>query len=91
VTIDSQTKEVTYSGQYWAMAHHSRAIRRGAKRIQSSGDVTGVSHVAAANPDGSTALVLANAASATKVRLALGQMTAEIPLPADSVVTLTWS
>src|SRR5882724_11690696 len=33
VTIDSQSKEVTRSGQYWAFAHFSRFMHRGAKRM----------------------------------------------------------
>jgi glucosylceramidase len=32
VTINSKTKEITRSGQYWAFAHYSRVIRRGAPR-----------------------------------------------------------
>ena len=60
VTIDSRTKEITRSGQYWAFAHYSRALRRGARRFDSRGDVDGISHVAFANPDGGAALVLAN-------------------------------
>src|SRR5262249_50265749 len=30
VTINSATKEITRSGQYWAFAHFSRVVRRGA-------------------------------------------------------------
>jgi glucosylceramidase len=33
VTIHSQTGEITRSGQYWGLAHFSRAIRRGARRF----------------------------------------------------------
>jgi glucosylceramidase len=90
VTIDSKTGEVTRSGQYWAFAHFSRAVRRGARRIESSGEFKGVSHVAAVNPDGTMAAVLTNAASERKIRLRLGGKEAEVRLPADSVTTLTW-
>ena len=37
VTIDSKTGKITRSGQYWAPAHFSRAIRRGARRVTNSG------------------------------------------------------
>ncbi|SPF48069.1 Glucan endo-1,6-beta-glucosidase [Candidatus Sulfopaludibacter sp. SbA4] len=90
VTIDSKTGEVTRSGQYWAFAHFSRAIRRGARRIESSGDLEGISHVAVTNPDGTRAAVLTNAAAGRKIFLRLGAMEAEVSLPADSVTTLTW-
>ena len=91
VTIHSGTKEITRSGQYWAFAHYSRAIRRGARRIGSEGVIESVSHAAFANPDGSTAVVLTNAGVERKVRLELAGRMAEIALPADSVATLTWS
>ena len=60
VTIHSKTREVTRSGQYWAFAHYSKAVKRGARRIESTGQVEGVSHVAFTNPDGSTAVVITN-------------------------------
>ena len=91
VTIHSQTKEITRSGQYWAFAHYSRAIRRGARRIASEGIIENVSHAAFANPDGSSAAVLTNAGPEKEVRLHLAGRMAEIALPADSVVTLAWS
>jgi glucosylceramidase len=91
VTIHSQTQEIVRSGQYWAFAHYSGAIRRGARRIASEGVIEKVSHAAFVNPDGSTALVLTNAGAERKVRLDLAGRMAEVALPADSVATLTWS
>jgi glucosylceramidase len=90
VTIDSKTGEITRSGQYWAFTHFSRAVRRGAKRIESSGEFEGVSHVAFVNPDGSMAAVLTNAAAERKILLRLNGRESEVRLPADSVTTLTW-
>jgi glucosylceramidase len=91
VTIHSQTKEISRSGEYWAFAHFSRAIRRGARRIGSEGAIENVSHVAFANPDGSSAAVLTNGGPEKKVRVELAGRMAEVTMPADSVVTLTWS
>ena len=91
ITIDSKTGEITRSGQYWALSHFSRAIRRGAHRIESSGELAGVSHVACVNPDGSTAAVLTNAAAERNILLRLGGVEAEVHLPGDSVTTLTWA
>jgi len=90
VTIHSKTKEVTRSGQYWALAHYSRAVRRGALRIQSSGDLEGVSHVAFRNPDGSHAVLLTNTAEPRKLRLRLGGRETAASLAGHSVTTLTW-
>ncbi len=33
VTVDSQSSEISYSGQYYAIAHFSRFVKRGARRI----------------------------------------------------------
>lgn len=91
LTIHSQTKEITTSGQYWAFAHFSRNIRRGAKRFESSGTAAGVEHVAFENPDGQKVVVVSNKGGATNVTLRMANATAEVPLAADSVTTLSWS
>jgi glucosylceramidase len=91
VTIDSKTKEITQSGQYWAFAHYSSAIRRGARRIESSGSLEGVSHVAFLNPDGTWAAILTNSAADQTAWLRMSGMEAKVNLPARSVVTLTWA
>ena len=90
VTINSQTKEITRSGQYWAFAHFSRLIRRGAQRFDSQGTLANLEHVACENPDGQKVLVLTNAAAALPVVLQMGAMTAEVTLSRDSITTLTW-
>jgi glucosylceramidase len=91
VTIHSQTNEVDRSGQYWAFAHYSRAMRRNAVVIGSEGEVTNVQHVAVVNPDGQYAVVLTNSGKApTTVQLRDGSSAVKVDLPADSITTLTW-
>src|SRR6185369_12237995 len=90
VTINSKTREITRSGQYWGFAHYSRAIHRGAKRFESRGEIEGVSHVAFANPDGGHALVLSNSGPAKSVAVQMGGSHMELTLPQKSVATLTW-
>lgn len=72
-TLNSQTGELTYSGQYKALPHFSKFIRRGAKIHKSylTGDHASmfvfpkvglpVETLAAVNPDGSRVIVLVNA------------------------------
>jgi glucosylceramidase len=91
VTIHSQTKEITRSGQYWAFAHFSRAVRRGAKRVESTGPVTDVDHVAFENTDGGKVLIVTNSGPAKSVTLRHGGQMASVSLAADSITTLTWS
>lgn len=91
VTIHSQTNQVDRSGQYWAFAHYSRAMKRNAVVIGSEADVTDVQHVAAVNPDGQYAVVLTNSGKTpTTVRLRDGLKMVNVNLPADSVTSLTW-
>lgn len=90
VTIHSQTKEITRSGQYWAFAHFSRNIRRGARRIESSGNVKGMDQVAFQNPDGGKVAVVCNAGEAKTVRLKQANQVADLAVAADSISTFTW-
>jgi glucosylceramidase len=99
VTVDNATKKVTRSGQYWAFAHYSRHIRRGAKVFQTNeigqdaeqGTANPISHTGFRNPDGSFVVVLANRGPEKRAQLLLGTQMLEIDLPASSVHTLQWS
>jgi len=91
VTINSETKDVDRSGQYWAFQHYSRSMRRGAVVIGSEGEVTDVHHVAVVNPDGQFAVVLTNSGKdPATVQLRERRRMAKVNLPPDSVTTLTW-
>jgi glucosylceramidase len=91
VTIDSKTHDVTRSGQYWAFAHYSRHVRRGARVVESAGAAKSLAHVAFTNPDGSTALVLTNSGGRPATpRIAVGGSAVQVTLPADSITTLQW-
>lgn len=91
VTIHSETKEITRSGQYWAFAHFARHVRRGAKHFETGGKLRGIEHAGFENPDGQKVLVLANSGEAKTVHLSLANRTAEVALPRDSISTLSWS
>ena len=90
VTINSQTNEITRSGQFWALAHFSRFIRRGARRVDSQSAAPDVSHVAVENPDGSHVVVVANAGEARTVTLQSGDVTSDVEMQKNTVATLVW-
>ncbi len=90
VTVDSHNKAVTRSGQYWAFAHYSRMIQRGAKVFSTTGGSKDVAHVAAENPDGTHVAVLANSGSERAVQLRLAGSALTIQMPHQSVFTLAW-
>lgn len=91
VTINSQTAEITRSGQYWALAHFSRIIQPGARRFDSEGTLVGVSHAAFANPDGTNTLVVTNSGPAQVAIVRTGRLQAEMNLGADSLSSWLWS
>ncbi len=82
---------ISQSGQYWALKHFSHHIQRGAVRIASHCDATGLSHVAVKQSDGSIVLVLANSGEDRNTSLRVGSKTASLTIPKDSVLTLKWS
>src|SRR5580704_12280380 len=90
VTVDSKTKQVTRSGQYWAFAHYSRVIRRGARRFESQSEAAGLRHVAVENPGGGQVLVVTNTGAARTAELRLANMVAPVSLKANSVTTFAW-
>jgi glucosylceramidase len=90
VTIDSETGQVTHSGQYWAFMHYSKVIQRSARVIASEGEITGVSHVAFENPDNTYVLALNNKGSKQVVPVQLGTQALDVPLEENSVTTIAW-
>ena len=91
VTVHGVTKEVSYSGQFWAMAQFSSFVKSGAKRIASEGDYSDLFHVAFRNPDGQCVLVITNGSDKERsVALHVSEQHAEVQLAPNSVTTLVW-
>jgi O-Glycosyl hydrolase len=90
VTINSQSKEITRSGQYWGFAHFSRSVQRGARRFNSTGRLPGVDHVAFENPNGQKVLVVTNKGEAKKMTLKQANRMTDLELAPQSVTTLLW-
>ncbi len=101
ITIENGTSEtgshkVTKSGQYWAFAHFSKHVRRGAKVLATNGVASGVrggsvSQAAFRNPDGTFVLVIANKGPQQPLQVVMGTKMLALDLPADSVQTLEWA
>lgn len=90
VTIHSQTREITCSGQYWAFAHFSRNIKRGAKRIESTCKLAGIDQVAFENSDRGKVLLITNTGDSKTVAISEGTSSVELTLPQASITTLSW-
>lgn len=91
VTLDSQTQKITRSGQYWAFAHYSKAVRRGAQVMGTSGMLPGIEHVAFVNPGGDYVLVLTNQGDEREMDCTFEGKSVHLSLPHNSIVTLQWS
>ncbi|WBS02616.1 glycosyl hydrolase [Pseudoduganella sp. SL102] len=94
VTIDSRTGEVTRNVEYYALAHASRFVRPGARRVWSSSGYADLDTVAFRNADGTLALLVVNSADAPR-RFAVRQRgragrSFAYDLPARSVATFAW-
>jgi glucosylceramidase len=98
-TVANASHIITRSGQYWAFAHYSKHIRRGAKVFATDGvgqrafhgDATPITHTGFRNPDGTHVVVIANRGGEKRVQIVLGSSALEVDLPAGSVHTLQWS
>lgn len=60
ITVNHETGQVTFNGEYYAMRHYSQFIKTGAKRVLTTG--AWGDQIAFVNPDGSTVLVMSNPA-----------------------------
>ena len=91
VTLDSKTQKLTRSGQYWAFAHYSRTVQRGARVIATQAEqAAGIEHVAFANPDGGYVLVLTNTGDERAVECRFDGKALPLTLARNSVLTLQW-
>jgi glucosylceramidase len=90
LTRNSQTHELTRSGQYWAFAHYSKLIQTGGRVIASWGEMPGIDHVAVENPDGSRVLVITNTGDEQPIQCTQAYESLEVTLPPNSVTSLAW-
>jgi glucosylceramidase len=90
VTANSHTHEITHSGQYWAFAHYSKFVQRGARVIGSDSKLDGIDQVAFENPDGTHVLVVTNQGAAGRVACQWGTQALELSLDPGSITSLRW-
>ncbi|HVO62168.1 MAG TPA: glycoside hydrolase family 30 beta sandwich domain-containing protein [Terriglobales bacterium] len=91
VTIDSQNKAISHSGQFRAFAHFSHFLPRGSRRFESQSKDNDIQHVGFETPAGQNVLVLTNSGSDRNCQLRLDNYAASLSLSQNSVTTLVWS
>ncbi|MEO8613760.1 MAG: glycoside hydrolase family 30 beta sandwich domain-containing protein [Luteolibacter sp.] len=91
VIIDRQTKQVTYTGAYWYLAHFGRFVRPGAVRLATSGTVKGVRCLSFRHPDGGMVAQLLNSGAAeVEVSIGLSGKSLSLSLEPNSITTCLW-
>ena len=91
VIVNTDTRQVVYTGLYYYLAHFSRFIRPGSTRIAAAGEIPDLRFVAFAAPDGSKVLEVVNSGAAAKqFVLREGTRTARLEAPAHGIATYVW-
>jgi glucosylceramidase len=92
VIIDGRTKEVTYTGLYYYLAHFSKFVRPGAVRVAASGPAGKVRCMAFQTPNGDMiAQVLNSGKAPAAVVVNWGGKFLNLNLPAVSITTCLWA
>ncbi len=91
VVINRETKEVSYTGLYYYLAHFSRFVRPTSTRIGSPGAVEGVRCIAFRHTDGRIVTqVMSSNPAESKVTLRWRDKSLELTLPPLSLTTCVW-
>lgn len=91
VIIDRTTKQMTYTGAYWYLAHFGRFVRPGAVRLATSGAVKNVRCLVFKRPEGGIVMQLLNSrATVAEVSIDWRGKTLALTLPASSITTCLW-
>ena len=92
VIVNRQTKEVTYTGCYYYLAHFSRFVRPGAIRVATSGSAAGVRCIAFTTPEKLLVAQLLNGLpKETTVTLRWRDREVHVELPPGSITTCRWA
>ena len=90
---NKNTGKVKYLSDYYAIAHYSRFISCGAHIIETNDTGAQLFNIAAVNPDGSMAAIIANIANVTQaVKIVIdGGYVIKCTVPKNSAVTVKWN
>lgn len=91
VIVDRNTKEVTYTGLYYYLAHFSKFIRPGAYRINCTGGSPLLNFAAFQNDDGTIVLNVINNGEETDCKISWSNKMAVQRLKAHSITTIKWN
>ncbi len=90
VIINRETKEVTYTGLYYYLAHFSKFIRPGAYRINCTGGSSDLNFAGFINSDNTVILNIINNGDETDCKISWKNKMALQRLSAHSITTFKW-
>jgi glucosylceramidase len=90
VIINRQTKQVTYTGLYYYLAHFSKFVRPGAHRIECSGGSEQFNFAAFQNIDSTIILIIINNGGKTESQIQWNNAAVKFHVPAHSISTVKW-
>ena len=91
VIINRKTKQVSYTGLYYYLAHFSKFVRQGAYRIDCTGDSGQLNCAAFINVNGSIVLNLINNGPETEKEIEWRNKVIIHKFPAHSITSLLWN
>ena len=91
VIVDRNTKEVTYTGLYYYLAHFSKFVRPGAVRINCTGGSSQLNYAGFLNTDGSIVINVINNGDETDCKLSWQNNVSAHKLKAHSITTVIWN
>jgi glucosylceramidase len=92
VTIDTNTKKITYNVDYYTMGHISKFVEPGAYRIDSTNFYNKLESTAFKNPDDSIVMIAQNRLPEDKViEVKYGKSIFKYTLPGKSAATFKWN
>jgi glucosylceramidase len=92
LTIDSRTGSVSATADYYALAHFSKFVHPGARRVASTtSEAQGLESSSFVNTDGSHVLVVWNGWGARPIRVAWNGAAFDYQMPGEAAATFVWS
>ena len=92
ITVDSQSGNVTYNADYYALGHFSKFVFPGAVRVSSKSANGAFSQVAFKNTNGSLAVIGHNTGGSTlTVQVGSGDSAMSVQVPANAGITFAWT
>lgn len=91
VIINRQTKQVSYTGLYYYLAHFSKFVRPGAYRIECTGGSEQLNFAAFQNIDKTIILIIINNGAETESQIQWNDKTVKFHAPAHSISTIIFN